>query len=213
MPVSLTRRVPSPVSSGGSTTTRAGACGSAARRAVIASTAFCNNSRTYTRGLAYRWWLSRSTTPRRSTWKVRFTSAAIAREPYRRAATPRRPYPILRLRRRWIPPAPGLHPHPRTLVIWNHPKHFGGGTHMRTFSVRVRLIAGFGLVLAAVAVLAVVGYAGFGTQLAASTGVQANSALTQRALQVKYQAADWNGWQTGYAFDIVRGVPNAASDT
>jgi len=83
---------------------------------------------------------------------------------------------------------------------------------MRAFSVRIRLIVGFGLVLAAVAVLAVVGYVGFGTQLAASTRVRSNSVLTQRALQVKYQAADWNGWQTGYAFDIVRGVPNAASD-
>jgi hypothetical protein len=50
-PVSLTRSVPSPVWSGGSMTTRAGAPGSAAWRAVIASTAFWSSSRTYTRGL------------------------------------------------------------------------------------------------------------------------------------------------------------------
>lgn len=46
MPVSCTRSVPSPVSSGGSMRTNAGASGSVARRAVIASTAFCMSSRT-----------------------------------------------------------------------------------------------------------------------------------------------------------------------
>ena len=46
MPVSCTRRVPSPVSSGGSMRTRAGAFGSVDRRAVIASTAFWSSSRT-----------------------------------------------------------------------------------------------------------------------------------------------------------------------
>jgi methyl-accepting chemotaxis protein len=30
---------------------------------------------------------------------------------------------------------------------------------------------------------------------------------------VKYQAADLNGWQTAYAFDVVRGVKNASSDS
>jgi len=52
------------------TARRSGAAGQIARRATIASTAFCNSSRTYTLGLLYRWWLSRSTTPRRSTWNT-----------------------------------------------------------------------------------------------------------------------------------------------
>src|SRR2546430_17728590 len=84
---------------------------------------------------------------------------------------------------------------------------------MRSFPVRLRLIVGFALVLGAVAVLAIVGYVGFGSQLNAAAQVETNSLVAQRAYQVKYQAADWNGWQTGYAFDIVRGVPGAAADS
>jgi two-component system cell cycle sensor histidine kinase/response regulator CckA len=30
---------------------------------------------------------------------------------------------------------------------------------------------------------------------------------------VKFRAADFNGWQTAYALDIVRAVPGAANDT
>ena len=37
--------------------------------------------------------------------------------------------------------------------------------------------------------------------------------LTERATQVKFRAADFNGWQTAYAFDISRGVAGAAEDT
>lgn len=32
------------------------------------------------------------------------------------------------------------------------------------------------------------------------------------ALDTKYLSADFNGWQTGYAFDVLRGVPNATDD-
>jgi methyl-accepting chemotaxis protein len=83
---------------------------------------------------------------------------------------------------------------------------------MRSLTIRLRLIAGFVLVLTAVAVLAIVGYTGFGTQSAAATAVQSDGQLVERALQVKYLAADWNGWQTAYAFDIIRGEPNAADN-
>ncbi len=37
--------------------------------------------------------------------------------------------------------------------------------------------------------------------------------LTEHVLQAKFRTADFVGWQTGYAFDAVRGVPDAASDS
>ncbi len=37
--------------------------------------------------------------------------------------------------------------------------------------------------------------------------------LVNEAQAMRYQAADWNGWQTAYAFDALRGVKNAAADT
>jgi methyl-accepting chemotaxis protein len=36
--------------------------------------------------------------------------------------------------------------------------------------------------------------------------------VTELAMQVKFRSADFNGWQTAYAFDVVRGVPGAADD-
>ncbi|MDI6102090.1 ATP-binding protein [Actinoplanes sp. NEAU-A12] len=37
--------------------------------------------------------------------------------------------------------------------------------------------------------------------------------LAQAAQQVKFRAADFNGWQTAYAMDIIRETPGAAADT
>jgi methyl-accepting chemotaxis protein len=36
---------------------------------------------------------------------------------------------------------------------------------------------------------------------------------TRVAMQVKFRSADFNGWQTAYAFDVLRGVPGATDDT
>lgn len=36
--------------------------------------------------------------------------------------------------------------------------------------------------------------------------------LTRDAMEIKFLAADFNGWQTAYAFDIIRGVPDATAD-
>ncbi len=36
--------------------------------------------------------------------------------------------------------------------------------------------------------------------------------LTREAMEVKFLAADFNGWQTAYAFDIIRGVSGATKD-
>ncbi|MGY8625364.1 GGDEF domain-containing protein [Chromobacterium violaceum] len=37
-------------------------------------------------------------------------------------------------------------------------------------------------------------------------------AIAQAAMEVKFDAADLNGWQTGYAFDIVRNIEGASHD-
>lgn len=36
--------------------------------------------------------------------------------------------------------------------------------------------------------------------------------VTELAMQVKFRSADFNGWQTGYAFDVNRGVDGATGD-
>jgi methyl-accepting chemotaxis protein len=84
---------------------------------------------------------------------------------------------------------------------------------LRRSSIRVRLVALTLLPLAAMSGVALVAVAGLSTQRQAAVATAASNSLAQRALQVKYQAADWNGWQTAYAFDAIRGVRNVASDT
>jgi methyl-accepting chemotaxis protein len=84
---------------------------------------------------------------------------------------------------------------------------------LRRSSIRLRLVALALLPLAAMSGVALVAISGLSTQRQAATATAASESLAQRALQVKYQAADWNGWQTAYAFDAIRGVRNAASDT
>ncbi|MBU2669174.1 methyl-accepting chemotaxis protein [Actinoplanes bogorensis] len=48
---------------------------------------------------------------------------------------------------------------------------------------------------------------------AATDDLAASAALRRQALMAKYDAADLNGWQNGYAFDILRGVAGATSDS
>jgi methyl-accepting chemotaxis protein len=83
---------------------------------------------------------------------------------------------------------------------------------LRRSPIRVRLI-----VLGVVPFLLVVGLStlaitGFSSQVEASQRSAASSGAAQTALETKYQAADYNGWQTAYAFDALRGVKNAADD-
>jgi methyl-accepting chemotaxis protein len=66
-----------------------------------------------------------------------------------------------------------------------------------------------GLVLIAVASLALTSLSSARSQARqAATAL----ALTHDAMQAKFRTADFAGWQTGYAFDTLRGVAGAATD-
>ncbi len=47
---------------------------------------------------------------------------------------------------------------------------------------------------------------------AATARVAVEADLVRDAMQAKFRTADFVGWQTGYAFDSLRGVPDATSD-
>ncbi|AEV84316.1 histidine kinase [Actinoplanes sp. SE50] len=66
------------------------------------------------------------------------------------------------------------------------------------------------VVLVAVVVL---GYSVSYRQEAMAGQAQRAQRLAQSAQQVKFRAADFNGWQTAYALDIIRGEPEATADT
>jgi len=52
-----------------------------------------------------------------------------------------------------------------------------------------------------------------GQQTDALTQVDNTSQVTKGALELKFQAADVNGWQTAYALDVSLGTPNATDDS
>ncbi|MBG0814246.1 methyl-accepting chemotaxis protein [Planomonospora sp. ID82291] len=57
-----------------------------------------------------------------------------------------------------------------------------------------------------------VGAVGISSAREATDHLEASTAVRGAALTAKFRTADFNGWQTGYAFDVIRGVPNAADD-
>jgi len=67
-----------------------------------------------------------------------------------------------------------------------------------------------GLILCAVGAI---GLSSVSDERTSTTKVSAGAEKVSAALGIKFQAADFNGWQTMYGFDAVRGVPNATSDT
>ena len=76
---------------------------------------------------------------------------------------------------------------------------------LRTLGVAILMLASFFAALA---------FAWQGIAVAESVREKLATALdlTRRAMEVKFLVADFNGWQTAYAFDIVRGTPDATED-
>jgi methyl-accepting chemotaxis protein len=98
--------------------------------------------------------------------------------------------------------------------------HGNGGSTMATVLGTVRklrigrrLLGAFGLIVALIVVIMVVGISGGSSQNSAADELSRNVRLARQAMQVKFRGADFNGWQTAYAFDVIRGLPNAASDS
>src|SRR5450755_4556442 len=79
--------------------------------------------------------------------------------------------------------------------------------------VGVRLGGAFAVVAVLLALVAGVAVQGSSSQGTAATTLSSQLRLTRDVMQVKFRSADFNGWQTAYAFDIVRGLEGAASDT
>lgn len=85
-------------------------------------------------------------------------------------------------------------------------------TLLRRLSLGRRLACAFAVVL-----LLLLGVLGVGLDTAsAQSRAAAQLANADRLLaaagQVKFRSADFNGWQTAYAFDVLRGAPDATSD-
>ena len=83
---------------------------------------------------------------------------------------------------------------------------------MMNLRVGVRLGAAFGIVAILLVAVAGVALQGSASQGSAATTLSSQLRLTRDVMQVKFRSADFNGWQTAYAFDVVRGLNGATSD-
>lgn len=86
---------------------------------------------------------------------------------------------------------------------------------MRLHNVTIarRLAAAFGIVGALLAVSAVVSYRASTSQETSAARIARAMRVADDAEQIKFRAADVNGWQTAYAFDVARGIAGATDDT
>jgi methyl-accepting chemotaxis protein len=84
---------------------------------------------------------------------------------------------------------------------------------LRNIKIGPRLIAALTVLLGLVIGIVAVGMWSIATQHAATATLAAFQSTTRQAQEVKFGSADFNGWQTAYAFDIQRGAPGAATDT
>ncbi len=56
------------------------------------------------------------------------------------------------------------------------------------------------------------GWQGVSAEISARERLADALKLTHHAMELKFLAADFNGWQTAYAFDVVRNTPGAVED-
>ena len=84
---------------------------------------------------------------------------------------------------------------------------------LRNIRISSRLVAAMMLLLILLVVVVSVGLSAISDQAKATTKLAGYTHTTQLAKQAKFRSADFNGWQTAYAFDIVRGVKGATDDS
>ncbi|MBO9523031.1 MAG: methyl-accepting chemotaxis protein [Nocardioidaceae bacterium] len=83
---------------------------------------------------------------------------------------------------------------------------------LRNLSVRGKLLASFGLVCLLLLTVGAVGLVGAGSHQRDARRLSAAGEVVGDVLQLKFQSADLNGWQTMYGFDALRGAEDATSD-
>jgi methyl-accepting chemotaxis protein len=83
---------------------------------------------------------------------------------------------------------------------------------LRSVGIGARLIGAMAVLLALFAGVIAIGLSATADQTAATRAIEGDKTTARLAMQVKFRSADFNGWQTAYAFDVARGVGDAAAD-
>ncbi|AXX31539.1 methyl-accepting chemotaxis protein [Actinosynnema pretiosum subsp. pretiosum] len=84
---------------------------------------------------------------------------------------------------------------------------------LRTLRIGTRLVSVMAVLMALLVAAIALGVVGLSNQLRALAIVDADQDATRVAQQVKFRSADFNGWQTAYAFDVALNGASAGSDS
>ena len=84
---------------------------------------------------------------------------------------------------------------------------------LRNITIGARLVGTMTVLLMLFAGIVALGLSSMAAQRRATGTVSDYQQTTRLAMQVKFRSADFNGWQTAYAFDVARRVPDATADS
>jgi methyl-accepting chemotaxis protein len=88
-----------------------------------------------------------------------------------------------------------------------------GVTMLTRMRLGVRLAVAFSVIVGLMLLMMTEALATSASQHTATDRMERAQQFVATVKDAKFSAADFNGWQTGYAFDAVRGVADAAADT
>ncbi|WP_440901951.1 Tar ligand binding domain-containing protein, partial [Actinosynnema sp.] len=84
---------------------------------------------------------------------------------------------------------------------------------LRKLTIGTRLVAVMAVLMALLVATIVLGVVALSNQERALAVVDTDQDTTRIAQQVKFRSADFNGWQTAYAFDVALNGASAGSDS
>src|SRR2546423_252017 len=84
---------------------------------------------------------------------------------------------------------------------------------LRRVRVVTRMVTGFVIIALCVVAIWLIALSSAGQTRRSADNLAGALARVDAAKQVKFRSADFNGWQTAYAFDIIRGAQGAAEDS
>ena len=84
---------------------------------------------------------------------------------------------------------------------------------LRRVRVVTRMVTGFVIIALCVVAIWLIALSSAGQTRRSADNLAGALARVEAAKQVKFRSADFNGWQTAYAFDIIRGAQGATEDS
>jgi methyl-accepting chemotaxis protein len=112
-----------------------------------------------------------------------------------------------------VTPVPAATTHAKRSHPTGRPADHVGVTMLTRMRLGVRLAVAFAIIVGLMLIMMAEALATSSSQHTATDRMERAQQFVATVKDAKFSAADFNGWQTAYAFDALRGVADAAADT